>query len=78
MCRGLHKFFKSVVNELNNSFPTFKKSGLEVSYFILEPINFAEVAILPADIKMVWLKTTLKYIKNVINNQTFLMDDPEK
>ena len=30
------------------------------------------------DIKKPWLKETLKDIKNIINNQTFLVQDPEK
>ena len=30
------------------------------------------------DIKKPWLKATLKDIKNLINNQTFLVEDPEK
>ena len=30
------------------------------------------------DIKKPWLKATLKYIKNLINNQTFLVEYPEK
>ena len=30
------------------------------------------------DINKPWLKATLKYIKNLINNQTFLVQDPEK
>ena len=29
-------------------------------------------------IKKPWLKATLKEIKNLINNQTFLVQDPEK
>ena len=30
------------------------------------------------DIKKPWLKATLKEIKNLINNQTFLVQEPEK
>ena len=30
------------------------------------------------DIKKPWLKETLKEIKNLINNQNFLVEDPEK
>ena len=30
------------------------------------------------DIKKPWLKATLKDIKNLINNQNFLVEDPEK
>ena len=46
--------------------------------FILEPRNFVEVTILLTDIKKAWLKATLKGIKNLIKNHTFLMDDLEK
>ena len=34
MGKGLHKVFKTVLNELNNTFPNFWESGSEVSYFI--------------------------------------------
>ena len=75
---GLNKLFKAVVNELNNALPNFAESGSEVSHFIPEPSNFAEVTILPADVKKVFFKATLKEIKNLIKNQTFLMGDPQK
>ena len=54
------------------------ESGSEVSYFIPDPGNFAEVTRFSDDIKKPWLKATLKEIKNLINNQTFLVQDPEK
>ena len=78
MDKGLHKIFKEVVNKLKNAFPNLGKSGSKVSHFIPEPGNFEAVTILPADIKKAWLKTTLKCIKILINDQTFLMDNPEK
>ena len=74
----LHKLFKAVFNELKNSFPTLVESGLELSHFIPEPRNFAEVTRLPEDVKRVWLKATLKEIKILINNYNFLMDGPGK
>ena len=49
-----------------------------VSCFISDPRNFAEVTRLSENIKKPWLKTTRKEIKNVFNNQTFLLQDPEK
>ena len=49
-----------------------------MSHFIPEPRYFAEVTILPLDVKKDWLKATLKYIKKLMKNQNFLMDDPEK
>ena len=60
MVKGLHKVFMGVVNELNNSFPNLGESVSEVSHFIPEPRNFAEVDILPVDVKRSWLKATLK------------------
>ena len=51
------------------------ESGSEVSHFIPEPRKFAEVTIVSENIKKTWLKATLKEIKNLINNQTFLIED---
>ena len=48
-----------------------------MSYFITEPRNFVEVARFSEDIKKPWLKSTMKDIKNLINNQNFLVQDPE-
>ena len=49
-----------------------------MSHFIPEPSTFAEVTRLPADVKKALVEATLKDIKIVIINQTFLMDGPEK
>ena len=54
------------------------ESGSEVFHFIPEPRNFAEVKKMSDDIKKPWLKANLKEIKNLINNQIFLVEDPEK
>ena len=43
MGKVLHKLFKDVVNELRHAFPNLGESGSEVSQFITEPRNFAEV-----------------------------------
>ena len=51
------------------------ESGSEVSHFIPEPRNFAEVTKLSDNMKKTWLKETLNEIKNLINNQTFLIED---
>ena len=51
------------------------ESGSEVSHFIPEPRNFDEVTKLSENINKPWLKATLKEIKNLINNQTFLIED---
>ena len=40
-----------------------------------EPRNFTEVKKLSENIKEPWIKATLKEIKNLINNQTFLIED---
>ena len=61
MGKSLHKFFKVVVNERKNELFTLVESGSEVSHFIAEPRNFAEVTKLPVDFKKDWLKVTLKY-----------------
>ena len=54
------------------------ESGSEASHFIPEPKNFAEVTKLSEYIKKPWLKTTLKEIENLINNQTFLIEDQKE
>ena len=54
------------------------KSGSEVSYFIPEQRNFAEVIKLSVDIQKHWLKATLKEINILIKNQTFLVQEPDK
>ena len=41
MVKGSQKFFKDVVNELNNVLPNLGESGSEVSHFITEPRNFS-------------------------------------
>ena len=50
----------------------------EVSHLIREPRNFAEVKKLSDNIKKPWLKATMKDVKNLINNQTFLIEDLDK
>ena len=55
----------------------FGESGSEVPHFIPEPRNFAEVKKLSENIRKPWLKATLKEIKNLINNQTFMIEDPK-
>ena len=43
MSKGLHKVFKTVVKEILQDFPPLGETGSEVSHFIPEPRNFAEV-----------------------------------
>ena len=76
--KGLHKVFKAVVNEILQYLPIFGESGSEGSYLFSEPRTFAEVTRFSDDIKKPWLKATLKEIKNIIDNQTFLVPDPQK
>ena len=52
--------------------------GSKVSHFSPEPSTFVEVTIFPEDVKQAWSKATLKEIKNIINNHSFLMGDPDK
>ena len=78
MGKGLHKVIKTVVKNISIDLPPLGESGSEVSHFILEPRNFSEVAKLSNVIKKPWLKTTLKDIKNLINNQTFLVQGPKR
>ena len=60
MGKGWNKILKYVINEIKNAFPTLEESESEVSQFITEPSNFAEVTGLPADFKNSWLQETLK------------------
>ena len=75
MGKGLHKVFSTVVKEISQELATLGESGSEVSHFIPEPRNFAEVKKLSENIIKPWLKATLKEINNLINNQTFLIED---
>ena len=70
MGKGLHKVFSTVVKEISQELTPLGEYGSEVSHFIPEPRNFAEVTKLSENIKKPWLKSTLKEIKNLINNQT--------
>ena len=78
MDKGLHKLFKAVVNDISETLPVLGEFVSDLSYFITEPINFPELTRLSEDTKKPWLKETLKEIKNLISNQTFLVQDTEK
>ena len=77
MVKGVHKVFSTIVKDISQELTYFGESGSEVSHFIPEPRNFAEVTKLAENIIKPWLKTTLKEIKNNINNQTFMVEDPK-
>ena len=75
MGKGLHKVFLTVVKDIQQELTPLGEYGSELSHFIPEPRNFAEVTKLSENIKKPWLKATLKEINNIINNQTFLIED---
>ena len=72
MVKGLHKVFKTAVEDISQDFPPLGESGSEVSHLIPEPRTLSD------DTKKPWLKATLKAIKNLINNQNFIVEDTEK
>ena len=49
-----------------------------MAHFIPEPRNFAEVTRLAENVRKPWLKATLKEINNLINNMTFMIEDPNR
>ena len=75
MGKGLHKIFSTIVKDISQELATLGESGSEVSHFITEPRNFAEVTKLLENIRKPQLKANLNEIKNLINNQTFLIED---
>ena len=77
MGKGLHKVFSTIVKNISQELTNFGESGSEVSHFIPEPRNFAEVTKLSENIRKPWLKATLKEIKNLINNKNFMIEDPK-
>ena len=77
MGKVLHKVFSTIVKDISQELANLGESGSEVSHFIPEPRNFAEVTKLLENIRKPWLKATLKEIKNLINNQTFMIEEPK-
>ena len=73
--KGLHELFSTVVKYFFQELAPLGESSSEVSHFIPEPRNFSEVKTLSDNIKKHWLEATLKDIKNLINNQTLLIED---
>ena len=76
MGKGLHRFFRTIVSEILQELSNFGETGSEAAHFIPEPRNFAEVTRLAENIGKPWLKATLKEIKNLINNMTFMIEEP--
>ena len=60
--KGLHKVFSTIVKEISQELATLGESGSEVSHFIPEPRNFAEVTKFSENIRKPWLKANLKKI----------------
>ena len=77
MGKVLHRVFSTIVSEISQELTNLGESCSEVSHFIPEPRNFAEVTKLSENIRKPWLKATLKEINNIINNQTFIIEDPK-
>ena len=75
MGKGLHKVFSTVVKEILLELTPLGESGSEVFHLVPDPRNFSEVKKLSENINKPWLKATLKEINNLINNQTFLIED---
>ena len=75
MVKVIHKVFSTVVKEILQELTPLGESGSEVSHFIPEPRNFSEVKQLSENKKKPWLKVNLKEIKNIINEQTFIIED---
>ena len=75
MVKGLHKVFSTVVKEILQALTPLGESGSEVSHFIPEPRNFAEVIKFPENIKKPCRKPTLKEKKDLINNKTSLIEE---
>ena len=78
MGKGLHKVFSTVVKEISQELTALGESGSKIFHFIPEPRNFSEVTKLSENIRKPWLKATLKEIKNLTNNQTFLIEDQKE
>ena len=77
MGEGLYKdkVFSTIVKDISQELTYFGESGSEVSHFIPGPRKISEVTKLSENIRKPWLKATVKEIKNLINNQTFLIED---
>ena len=75
MGKVLHRVFSTVVKYICQEFTPLGESGSEVYHFITQPRNFAEVKKSSENINKLWLGKNIKEIKNIINNQTLLIED---
>ena len=78
MGKRLQKLFNTIVSEISQELTNLGEYGSEVSHCILEPRNFAEVTKFSENISKPCPKATLKEIKNLINSQTFLIEDQKE
>ena len=75
MGKCFHKVFSTIVKYIQQELTALGESGSEVSHFIPEPRNFAEAKQLSENIRKPWIKANLRDLKNLINKQTFLIED---
>ena len=69
---------KTVVKYISQVLPPLGESGSEVYYSIPDPRSFDEVTKFSDYVKKPWIKAALKGIKNLINDQTFLVQDQRR
>ena len=60
MGKGLHKLFKTNINEISIALPIMYEFRIKISYFIPVTINFTEANRILKDIKKLWLKLTME------------------
>ena len=75
--KRLHRVFSTIVLDISQELTNFGESGSDVSHFIPEHRTFVEVTKLLENIRKPWLKATLREKNNIINNQTFMIEDPK-
>ena len=68
--------FKTFVKDISQELTPLGESGSEVPHFIPEPRNFSKITKLSDNINIPRLKANKKEIKNLINNQYFLVEYP--
>ena len=60
MGKGVHRVFSTIVQEISQELTNFGETGSEVSHFIPEPRNFAEVTRLAENIRNLGWKLLLR------------------
>ena len=74
MGKGLHQVFSSIVKDILQELIALGESSSEVSHFVPEPKNFAEVKKLSENVRKLWIRSTIEEIKNLIKNQNLLIE----